>query len=88
MTNRSPAVANSGALPHLVLPLANTLASPPVPLTSMIPRKNTHNPALSYHTPVPLTVMASRKSIFVPRLNATLTVNYVKHHIVTNLLLI
>jgi len=82
-TNRSPAVATSGALPHHVLPIAITLAPPPVPLTSMIPRKNTHSPALS--SPVPLTVMVPRKSIFVSRLNAAITVNDVMHHIVTNL---
>jgi len=70
-TNRSPAVATSGALPHLVLPIVNTLAPSPVPLTSMIPRKNTHSPALS--SPLPLTVMVPRKSIFVSRLNAAIT---------------
>jgi len=41
LTNRSPAVATSWAPPHIVLPLTNTLAPPPFPLTSMIARKNT-----------------------------------------------
>jgi len=66
-TNRSLAVATSEALLNLVLPLAYTTAPPPVPLTSMIPRKSTHSPALSF--PLPLTLMVPRKSVFVSTLN-------------------